>query len=231
LKARKFSANNKKNKMITGAAVVILIGCSLLGYSYVTTKESNNQVLGSSTSVSETPSEIQKVLVAARDVEAGTLVNGDIFKFIEIDTATSPIPIDAVQDLEQLKDKRIKVSIKENEILQSNKLIPKNAWYEEGDRLVEINFVEGAIPTVISRDQLLGSLVDIKLFKKGAEDPTVISKVAIVASDGNKLGFYLNHEETENLKEASTEADGLYIVLYIDDSQIESPVTYEPSYK
>ena len=230
MKARKFSANSKKKKIITGAASGALLGCCLLGYVYMVTQSPIDAVPGANPTVTETAHEIKTVLVAAKNMEAGDFANGEVFKFIEVDTRKQPLPADAVQELDQLKDKRLKVSMAENEMLQSSKLIPKTAWYEEGDRLVEINFIEGAIPTIIPRDQLIGCLVDIKLFKKGAEDKIVIPKVAVVAADGNKLGFYLNHKEMDSLKEAATEPDGLYLAVYIDELQEASSVTYQPSY-
>lgn len=231
----KFSskATKKKQAFLIVLIIFALLGSCIVGYLFIVdSQKEKNYIVGDlqPNSSTNTNDSVQKVLVASKDLSAGDVASYDAFKFIEIDTSQQMIPLDAIQDLEELNDKRLKIGMTENEMLQSSKLISKNSWYEEGDRLVEINFVEGAIPTIIPREQIIGSLVDIKLFKKGAEDKIVIPKVAVIAGDGNKLGFYLNHKEIDSLKEAATEPDGLYLAIYIDESQQASSITYHPSY-
>ncbi len=97
--------------------------------------------------------------------------------------------------------------------------------FEETDRLTDHLFAERSVPEALESS----SLIDIKLFKAGAEDAVVVSKATVMERNGNLLSFFLNAEEQEYLKEASNEGQ-LFVVLYADPFQSPSPVTYLPGY-
>lgn len=172
----------------------------------------------------------QTVLIANKDLKAGDFADENCFseKKIAIDT---PIPKDAVTNVQMLKGQRVRSDMKENEILQTTKLISKNIWYEPGDRFVEHQFTVDAIPSVVPNGNIVGTLVDIVLFKQGSNDEIVVSKAVVVSANENKLGFNLNSKEREYLKEASTYPGGFYITAYLDENQEASTVTYSPEFE
>lgn len=164
---------------------------------------------------------------AVRDIPVGTILEKDLFK----STIISKDEINENEEFvnyDELINKRARINITTQDYLTKSLLIDSNIWYEEGDRLVEHIFAEGIIPEL--NDNLVGTLVDIILFKKGAVDEIVVSKVAIIAANENRLSFYLNETECEYLKEASSEEGGFYLRAYLNDNQTASLITYEPKY-
>lgn len=228
LKKKKFSNSegSKKTKIvIIGGVVAALIISGVVGYYFIIKSNGDNPTLAMSTSVQ---TEIKTVYIAAKDMEAGSIVSVEDFNPSQVDINT-PLPADVVTDIEEISNQRLKNDVKANQHLQRGALIHKNAWYEKGDRFIEHAFVDGAIPVTISRDKLVGTLVDIMLFRKDGEDDVVISKAPITAESSNILGFNLNEIEAEYLKEAATEGT-FYIKAYLDESQEASVVTYIPAY-
>jgi len=104
-------------------------------------------------------------------------------------------------------------------------LVDSTEWYEEEDRLIEHIFQDEAIPSTV----VVGSVVDIKLFRPKNEDAIVIAKTVVIGKKDKTLSFYLNMAEQEHLKEANTEGL-LFLVQYLDMSQSASAVTYIPMY-
>ncbi|HYF75010.1 MAG TPA: hypothetical protein VD757_00370 [Candidatus Nitrosocosmicus sp.] len=134
-------------------------------------------------------------------------------------------PANAITHLSELDNTKLRQDVSEREFLSSLDFVPKGAYFEEGDRLIEHNFSEGTVPAVVTE----GSIIDIKLFVKGQEDRVVISKVAVVSRNASLLSFYMNELEQEYIKEAATEGM-LFVVKYIDSSQLASGITYTPLY-
>lgn len=135
------------------------------------------------------------------------------------------VPKDAVKSLTSLENMRMKVQREPNEILLSTDLVPEDSWYEGEDRYTEHKFLPEAIPAVVQ----VGSIIDIKLLKTGGEDPIVVSKVVVESRTGDVLGFYLNFEEQEYIKEAASEGL-LFVTVYADKNQPASDVTYTTNY-
>jgi hypothetical protein len=135
------------------------------------------------------------------------------------------VPKGAVTSLARLNDMRLKRDVAEKEFLNALDFMTGSTTFEEGDRLIEHNFAEGAVPAEV----VDGSTIDIKLFVKGEADRVVVSKITVVSRSGSLLSFYMNEQEQEFIKEAATEGL-LFAVQYVDDSQSASTVTYVPSY-
>lgn len=153
---------------------------------------------------------------------------GDIIDVDKVETVQAPldlIPENAAVGVSQIKGMLLKHTVEEREFITLTDLMPENAWYEDGDRLIEHNFAEGAVPASVAE----GSLIDIKLFSSGEEDSVVVSKAAVISRNANLLAFYLNGREQEYLKESASEGM-LFAVCYIDEAQKESSVTYIPLY-
>lgn len=150
----------------------------------------------------------------------------DITKFEIVAVPKNLVPDNAVTSMQQLKEKRVARDMGKNEFLLQDDIVDSTAWYEEGDRLMEHTFQEGAIPATVA----VGSVVDIKLFKQKSEDTVVVSKTAVIGKTDKTLSFYLNSMEQEFLKEANTEGL-LFLVQYLDKAQPASITTYYPSYR
>jgi hypothetical protein len=135
------------------------------------------------------------------------------------------VPQDAVILIDQLKDKRVKNKLTSKQFVLKTDLIPSSAWYDNEDRLIEHTFQPSTIPASV----LIGSIIDIKLFRQNAMDEVVVSKVVIVNKQENTLSLYLNSIEQEYLKEAATEGV-LFITQYLDASQTASEITYRINY-
>lgn len=220
---------NKKNKAyaIRKAAfisigilcTVIIFYAGYMLYSNVVSEEAADTTSGSNTFQSKT------VIIARAklSMKQGELL--DVSKAEMVEVPFELAPMGAVTSFSKLDNMRLKREIVEKEFLKDIDLMPKEAAYEEGDRLIEHNFAEGAVPAAVSE----GSAIDIKLFVKGGEDRVVISKVFVISRNANLLAFYMNEREQEFIKEAATEGM-LFAVKYIDTSQEASEVTYIPSY-
>jgi hypothetical protein len=127
--------------------------------------------------------------------------------------------------MQLLKNKRVSNVISEKEILLQSDLVENGDWYEEGDRLMEHTFQVEAIPLTV----VVGSIVDIKLFRPGSPDNVVVAKTVVIGKMDKTLSFYLNEIEQEYIKEANVEGQ-LFLVQYLDKSQPEGVVTYLPTY-
>lgn len=153
---------------------------------------------------------------------------GDIAQKINFELVAVPaelVPEGVVTSMDTLKDKRVRAVISAKEFIQEIDLVSSNAWYEEGDRLIEHTFQDGAIPASVD----IGSMVDVKIFRQGLEDNIVVSKATVVNKADKTLTFYLNLKEQEYLKEAAGEGV-LFLVKYLDETQPASSVTYSPTF-
>jgi hypothetical protein len=89
-------------------------------------------------------------------------------------------------------------------------------------------FTDGTIPITIPKEKLIGSYIDIKIFRRSTKDEVVVAKAIIIAADGNKLLFYLNDKESNDLADAAAEGS-LRIEGYIAPDQKAREVTYVPN--
>lgn len=222
-------AYNKKSKVYTIkraafisicliCTVIIVYACFML-YRKVVPKE----VVNTADSSNKSQSKTVIIARAKTNVKKGELLDVSRVEMVEVPAELAPKG--AVTSSSQFDNMRLKQEIEEKEFLNEIDLMPEGAAYEEGDRLIEHNFEEGAVPATVSE----GSIIDIKLFKKGEEDCIVISKAVVVSRNANLLSFYMDRREQEYIKEAATEGM-LFAVQYIDDLQNASEVTYIPLY-
>ena len=160
---------------------------------------------------------------AKQNLGQGELLDASKAELIEIPAELAPEG--AITSLSKLNDMRLRRGIAKKEFFNDMDLMPQNAVCEEGERLIEHNFAEGAVPASVTA----GSIIDIKLFVKGGEDGIVVSKAAVISRSDNLLSFYLDGREQEFIKEAAAEG-ALFVVQYIDASQQASEVTYTPLY-
>ena len=219
---KRISVEKKKKYIFISVLGLLFCCCLFLGVLFVSDSLNNTEAEEVITEV-----ETRTILMANKDIMQGQELTKDDFT-IETDTGNFKLPEDAVTDISEVEGKRAKVDMKINEVLQQSKIVPKQAWYSEDDRLIEITFADGTIPSVYEELQLVGKYVDVVLFRKGNYDETVISKQPIIAVNGNKLAFNLDQEQREYLKEASMEGAELYVTIYLDDEQVESQITYQP---
>jgi len=220
----------KKNKiyiirrfaLITGCilcAVITLSACYVLYNDRSLRKEEN--IPKNSSNISQS-NNIQ-IVRAKLGMSKGELLDSSKVELIEVPGELAPQG--AITSISMLNNMRLKQEIAAKEFLNGMDLIHKDLVCEEGDRLMEHNFTQGAIPAAVSE----GSTIDIKLFVKGGEDSLVVSKAEVISRTDNLLSFYLNGMEQEYIKEAASEGM-LFAVQYIDTSQEASDVTYVPSF-
>lgn len=228
IKKKRFLDESKKHKkIIVRVSILILLIIAVL-VSIVQQKKEIQKEPEKLQEIQTTQEEVKSVYIAKSDIIAGEFAENTRENFISVSKNVKEIPEDAVTDLNLLKGKRLRKAISKDEVLQLNMLIDQNTWYESGDRFVEQQFMEGVIP--VTYTNLVGNLVDIVLFRKEAPDPVVISKTVVVSATETRLGFNLNLEEREYLKEAAMEEGGFYLQIYLDENQEASPVSYEPTY-
>lgn len=160
---------------------------------------------------------------AKLSMRQGELFDASKAELVEIPAELAPAG--AITDLSKLGKVRLKRELAEKEFLNSLDFIAEDLLFEEGDRLIEHNFAEGAVPASVTE----GSAIDIKLFVKGEEDRVVVSQAVVVSRNASLLSFYMNEQEQEFIKEAAAEGL-LFAAQYIDASQAASNVTYVPLY-
>lgn len=223
-------AYNKKNKAYVirrAAFIFVCILCTVItlfaGYTLY-----GNLVLGKTANTSKGSSNISEtntVLIARAklNMNQGELLDAGKAELVEISAELAPKG--AITSFSKLNNMRLKRDIAAKEFLNDMDLMHKDAVYEEGDRLIEHNFAEGAVPAEVTE----GSEIDIKLFIKGGGDSVVISKTVVISRSANLLSFYMDGREQEFIKEAAAEGI-LFAVQYIDTSQRASEVTYVPLY-
>lgn len=167
------------------------------------------------------------ILAATKALDMGDTITSNHYNRTPVDP--SMVPIDGVDDPSYFVGMTVKTPIKEGEPIVKSKLTDEEIWYKDGGRLTEYSFVEGTIPTIISRNKLVGSLVDIVLYRENELDTVVLSKEMIVAEKNDNLGFHLTEEEDEVLREAGAEGS-FYFRIYLDEDQDPAAVTYTPEY-
>ncbi|HUV84803.1 MAG TPA: hypothetical protein VMV86_03790, partial [Methanosarcinales archaeon] len=163
------------------------------------------------------------VVRASRNIQAGEIADTIVFDVVAM--PKEYVPTGAVESVQWLQNKRVSNAISDKEILLQSDLVDSGDWYDEGDRLMEHTFQDEAIPLTV----VVGSIVDIKLFKPGNLDNVVIAKAIVIGKVDKTLSFYLNEMEQEYIKEANMEGQ-LFLVQYLDKSQQECAVTYLPIY-
>jgi hypothetical protein len=208
----------KRGALLT--AIVLLIPTGYVFYRNAILKEA---VYAANTKGSGYSEETVSVVRAKSDMKQGEGLDTSKVELVEV--PASLVPKGAVRSLSKLDNMRLGREVAEKELLNVLDILPANASYEEGDRLIEHNFADGAVPAKVAE----GSEIDIRLFVKGEEDRVVISKAVVVSRNGGLLAFYLNKEEQEFIKEAAAEGL-LFAVEYLDSSQPASAVTYVPAY-
>ncbi|MFZ5352217.1 MAG: SAF domain-containing protein [Bacillota bacterium] len=156
-------------------------------------------------------------------IKAGEITDASRFEYISLPSEL--IPYGAVTSMEALKGKRLKNDVVQNEIVLATDLLSSDAWYEDGDRLIEHMFQPGTVPATVTE----GSIVDVKLFLPKEADSIVVSKAVVVKKQENTLSFYLNLLEQEYLKEAAAEGV-LFLTQYLDSSQPPSEISYTDRY-
>jgi len=163
------------------------------------------------------------VLKANRDMPIGSLVSPQDFQLVTIDAGLAVE--DGVTDIGRLKDMRLAVAMKKNQLLKGSDLIQEGYFFKPDDRLIEQTFLPEEIPS----DCREGSLMDIRLFRRTGKDPLVISKAFVIKRTESTLVLYADQMEQELLKQAQKEGP-LYISLYGDPRQEASQVDYIPKY-
>jgi hypothetical protein len=218
----------KKNKIYLLRRVAVITGCILctvitLSACYVLY---NNRSLRKAANISKNGSNMSQsnnvqIVRAKLSMSKGELLDPSKVELIEVPGEL--VPQGAITNFSKLNNMRLKREIAAKEFLNGMDLMTKDAVCEEGDRLMEHNFSEGAVPAAVSE----GSTIDIKLFVKGGEDSLVVSKAEVISRTDNLLSFYMDGREQEYIKEAASEGM-LFAVQYIDTSQEASAVTYVP---
>lgn len=218
---RQARIDSNKKIMITVSCLAIILVLVSIGIFITNEKTGNKETINISSKVEQAKQ--VNLLRTNRKIQAGEAA--DISKFEFITVPKELVPEGAVTAVQLLKGKRLTNNLEKSEFILQSDLVDSSTWYEEGDRLMEHTFQDGAIPATVD----VGSVVDIKLFKQGASDMVVVSKAAVIGKNQNTLSFYLNSEEQEFLKEANTEGQ-LFLVQYLDKAQTASMITYYPSY-
>lgn len=222
----RYSARQKYLKYVLIGATTILIGG--MGYKIYSLNSTLAQYQAQTGDLGvEKPVEYINILVANKDLSVGEVLKEVDFDWVEVEKTEKMLN---VTDLKQIANKKITTSIKTGDALMSTMLVPKDNWYDKGDRYVEHIFMDGVVPTAIPQERIEGSLVDILVFIEGMEDQVVIEKTSIITAAGNTLGFHLSYDEMIKLKEASTKGY-LYLAFYLDDDQEPNRVTYVPPYE
>jgi hypothetical protein len=211
-----------KRKMIIIFSLVGVFFIVLLMINSMFSEDKEDKIITQNHMLSNKQSE-QNVIRSNRSIKAGEMAEGINFEVVAVPTEL--VPIGAVASMQQLKNKRIINAVAEKEFLLQSDLVESVDWYEEEDRLIEHTFIDEAIPATVDA----GSVVDIKLFRPKNVDDVVVAKTVVISKVDNTLSFYLNKLEQEYIKEANTEGL-IFIVQYLDKSQLPSVVTYMPVY-
>lgn len=203
-----------------GIIALIIVSMTIAGFLFVGDREKAELKNGNTASM-----DIKKINVvrASRNIQAGEMADG--LKFDVVAMPKEFVPPGAVESVQWLQNKRVSNAISDKEILLQSDLVDSGDWYDEGDRLLEHTFQDEAIPLTV----VVGSIVDIKLFRPGKPDNVVIAKTIVIGKVDKTLSFYLNEIEQEYIKEANIEGQ-LFLVQYLDKSQQEGTITYLPTY-
>jgi hypothetical protein len=223
-------AYNKKIKSYAvkrGAYITICLLCAvfILSGGYLFYRNITSGEAANSSGEKSNAAQINTIVIARAKLSMKQGESIDASKAELVDVPAELAPAGAITELSRLNNMRLKREVSEKEFLNVLDLLEESTSYQEGDRLIEHNFAEGTIPASATE----GSVIDIKLFIKGEEDPLVISKVVVVSRNANLLSFYMNQMEQEFLKESAAEGM-LLAVQYIDASQAAGEVTYVPLY-
>lgn len=220
---KKFKFFNMKQGLLI--SIFILCSIVILYEGYLLYKHTNSdEIIIASTGKGNSPgSNTIDILQVKQGMNCGEML--DVSKVEMVSVPAELVPKGAITSLSKVSNMRLKQKIAEKEFLNDLDLMPESAAIEEGDRLIEHNFEEGAVPASVVE----GSAIDIKLFIKGEEDPVVVSKTVVISRNANLLSFYMNGREQELIKEAAAEGM-LFAVQYLDKSQSAREVTYVTAY-
>jgi hypothetical protein len=216
----------RKARLIVLIAFIAVLTVSLISLGYVFYINSSASPSRSSIKdgTGKAEDQYKPAVRAKHKLNPGDPIEADKVEVVQIPSDLAPD--NTVESISRISNMLVKHTVEKRGLITMGDLMPKNALYEDDDRLIEHNFPEGAIPASIEA----GSMIDIKMFKPGSEDSVVVSKAVVISRDENILTFFLNSREQEYLKESASEGR-LFAVGYIDDSQSGSLVTYVPLYE
>lgn len=220
-KLRFFSTKQRIMLSIFLVCTLIILYEVYLLYSRVTSGSSSYDLTASEPAAQEGK---LAILQSKQNMEQGELL--DVSKVEMLEVPREMAPKGAITSLSAITNMRLKQKVAEREFLNELDLMPEAAAFEDGDRLTEHDFEAGAVPAAV----VPGSIIDIKLFVRGSEDPLVVSKTAVISRNENLLSFYMNSREQELIKEAAAEGM-LFVVQYLEDSQNAGRVTYAAPYE
>ena len=215
------SKGNKVLIIVCGSIVVIVVASLSFWYMY-----NKNRSIPEEVQISEMEEKTYTVIRARKGLSPGQIITeSDGIETVELQEPAAG----AITDIEMIKNKTVLNNIGENEVIQSEDIIDISQYYTDTDRLTEVTFMDGTIPTLL-QDQITGRFVDILLFVKGDEDPVVVAKSRVMGTNGvNKALFHFTPQEDEYIREASSEGV-LYLRIYLDNQQESREVTYVPNY-
>ncbi len=220
---KKFRYFSVKQWLFFSISIICAVIILYEGYLLYNRAASGSTVIASADIGGNSEGDTIAVLQAKQDMEQGELPEAG--KLVMIEVPAELAPKGAVTSLSGLDNMRLKHKVAERELLNELDLMPDTAVLEEGDRLMEHNFEAGTVPAAV----VSGSVIDIKLFVRGGEDPVVVSKAVVISRAEELLSFYMNEREQELIKEAASEGL-LFAVQYLDDSQRPSAVTYAAAF-
>jgi len=170
-----------------------------------------------------------RVLVAARPIEEGTVLTQSHISYRII--KESALNSYMITDIDEAIGKKCMHKVEEGDYLRNYQLLPKEKWYEDGDKKIVLPMdIESRMANLIRK----GSLIDIKVDISGSKSPpkVVLAKIpvedildetgtSINDSLSSKRAFavvILNKEQRDRLYMAK-KAGNLVYELYCDPTQ------------
>jgi hypothetical protein len=227
---KQLDKKSKTKKILNIIGIILIVIMSLLlVYALYNRFWKPKDINSSADNLQQSTEKIMKngevsIFTAKSDLKPGTILGPD--NLVMVMRPENETPENAIKSLTDIKGKRLKTRRSANEVVLLTDLISDESWFMGEDRYTEHKFMPESIPAIVQ----VGSLVDIKLFINGGEDPIVISKAVVESRTGDVLGFYLNFEEQEYLKEAASQGL-LFLTVYADSNQPASVVTYKTQYE
>jgi hypothetical protein len=211
----------------------VLLASIIAGGTYLTCKKMPGMMPGGfktqsagndSPKTVESAPKMQKVVMAAKRIDKNEVVTRDKLRLTEFNADS--IPGKTVYSLDAAVGSKANIELDENMILTDSMLLNPKEFFSDDTRLKDYELAGGLVAGLVNE----GCLIDLEYISPTGQTFVVAAKKSVKKKIDDKLLIQTTFQEREmiNYAIAETKLKGgrLETVLYIDENQQPSEVTY-----
>ena len=167
-----------------------------------------------------------RVLVSVQRIEKGDELKPEYFQLAERNS--EEVPVNSIIDINMITGERAAVVIDMKEVLTDSKLLSLSNPYSPDDRLKDYALQGYLVADTVKA----GDWIDVEMVRSNGDTSIVLAKKQVIALTNNKAIVQVSNDERSLINHAIAEQSAgmghIESLLYLDDKQPASKVTYVP---